>query len=107
MYSLKIKSSSSIELLISLTIISICLIVSLQLLKNFSSTILNIDQNKNKIKCQNLLFNSMNDITPRSASENIQLKIITINSNIKNNIRIDFYSKKNNELLWQKDWISN
>lgn len=107
MYSLKIKSSSSIELLISLTIISICLIVSLQLLKNFSSTILNIDQNKNKIKCQNLLFNSMNDITPSSASENIQLKIITINSNIKNNIRIDFYSKKNNELLWQKDWISN
>lgn len=107
MYSVKIKSSSSIELLISLTIISICLVISLQLLKNFSNTILNIDKNKNKIECQNFLFNTINDITPSSANENIQLKIIRKNSNINNNIRIDFYSKKNNELLWQKDWISN
>ena len=106
MYSMKIKSSSSIELLISLTIISICLVVSLQLLKNFSNTIVNFEKNKNKIECQNFLFNSINDLSPRSSNETIQLKIITINSILKN-IRIDFYSKKTNELLWQKDWISN
>jgi hypothetical protein len=105
MHTVKIKSSSTLELLISLTIISTCLVVSLQFLKTFSNTTIGFEKIKDKIKCQNFLFNTINEISVNSSSEDITVKIISLKANSKN-IRLDFFSKNNNQLLWQKDWIS-